>query len=102
MERDVTQFIQKGNFIYWELEIFYEAIKRLLSIIVEFKQLKVHMCVTKRNSIIYIVDHALLMLNGVTINFNQILLVLQGNILSYITLLKENFSTTCSTQSQKI
>ena len=43
LERDITAFIKRGDYIYWELEIFYEAIKLLMSIVVEYKQLKVAM-----------------------------------------------------------
>jgi hypothetical protein len=37
---------------------------------------------------VFIIDHALLMLNGVTVNFTQILLVLQGNIMNYINIIR--------------
>jgi hypothetical protein len=43
LEKEVTAFVQRGSYVYWELELFYEAIKLLLSIIVDFKQLKVGM-----------------------------------------------------------
>ena len=46
-ERDITAFVQRGNYIYWELEIFYEAIKILLTLVIEYKQLKVQIYLSR-------------------------------------------------------